>query len=154
MNYRGMLSVLVAPSLLLAGCAPASSPETTEADIQALREMSPQFLAAFNAGESTAEMFTEDAVRMAPHLPDIVGQEAIRENDLAYFADFTATQTATTDEVQVYGDVGFARGTWRVLETPKAGGDEVERNGKWLIIFERQSDGQWKATRHIWNQEP
>ena len=145
-------SVLFAPMLLLAACAPAAEPDT-EADIQALREMTPQFLTAFNAGQSASETFMDDGVSMPPDVPDIVGREAIRQADLTYFEEFTATQTATTDEVRVYGDVGFVRGTWRVLETPKAGGDEVERNGKWLVIYERQPDGQWKAARHIWNQQ-
>jgi len=40
-----------------------------------------------------------------------------------------------------------------MLQTPKAGGDEVERNGKWLIIHQRQADGQWMGIRHIWNQQ-
>ena len=154
MNVRKALSVGVAASSLLLGCAPASSPETNESDVQALRDMSPRFLAAFNAGESTVDMFTEDAVRIPPQGPALVGHEALRERDLAYHAEFTATQTATTDEVQVYGDVGFARGTWSVRETPRAGGAEVERNGNWLIIYERQPNGQWKAIRHIWNQAP
>ena len=65
------------------------------------------------------------------------------------FEQFTHSQTAPVEEVRVFGDVAFIRGTWRNLSTPKAGGDAEEFSGKWLWICERQPDGQWKIARHI-----
>ena len=151
---RAHLSISTA-LLVLAACTPASEPDTTEADVQALSEMTTQAIADFNAADaaSASARFTDDAVRMPQDGPNLEGREALQRAGEEYFEQFSATQTATVDEVQVFGDVAFSRGTWRVLQTPKAGGDEEERNGKWLIIHERQSDGQWKSTRHIWNQQ-
>ena len=156
MTYSRARLGLVTALLVVAACTTASQPDTNEADIQTLRDMTTQAIAAFNAADATAgsSRFTDDVVRMQPDGPSLEGREAIQRADEEYFEQFTATQTATTDEVQVFGDVAFTRGTWRLLETPKAGGDEVERNGKWLIIHERQSDGQWRSVRHIWNQQP
>ena len=151
---RARLS-LVTALLVLAACSPSSEPDTN-ADAQTLRELTTQAIAAFNAADAAAgsSRYTDDAVRMQPDGPSLESREAIQRAGEEYFQQFTATQTATVDEVQVFGDVAFSRGTYRVLETPKAGGDEVERNGKWLVIHERQSDGQWRSARHIWNQQP
>ena len=143
--------------LVLAACTPASEqPDTNEADVQALRDMTPQVIVDFNAADvaSLSSRYMDDAVTMSPDGPSLEGREAIQRADEEYFEQFTATQTATVDEVQVFGDVAFSRGTWRILQTPKAGGDEVERTGKWLVINQRQPDGQWKTARHIWNQQP
>ena len=76
-------------------------------------------------------------------------QQALNQD----FAQFESTQTATVAEVRVEGDLAFVRGTWRVLQTPEAGGEEAETSGKWLWIAERQPDDQWRIIRHIWNQD-
>lgn len=147
---------LSAALLVLAACAPTSEPEpdTTAADMETIREHTAQAVAAFNAEDAATAVahWADDAVRMPPTELDLVGRAAMQRSNEELFAELSATQTASVDEVQVFGDVAFSRGTWRMLQTPKAGGDEVERNGKWLIIHQRQSDGQWKGIRHIWNE--
>jgi len=57
-----------------------------------------------------------------------------------------------SDEVTVLGDLAVTRGTWSVTETPKAGGETVERHGKWFTVQRRQADGSWKTWRWMWNQ--
>ena len=152
---RAHLSLATA-LLVLAACTPASEPDTGEADAQALRDRTTRVLALFNAADAVgiSAIYMDDAVRMPPNGPNNEGREAIQRAVEEYFAQFTATQTATVDEVQVFGDVALSWGTWRIQETPKAGGDEVERAGKWLVISKRQPDGQWQTARHIFNQQP
>ena len=142
--------------LVLAACTPASEPDTSAADIQTLTEMTAQAIAAFNRGDAVGgtAAYVDDAVRMQPDGPSLEGREALQRSAEEYFSEFTATQAAIVEEVQVFGDVAFTRGTWSLVETPKAGGDEAERSGKWLIIHERQSDGGWQSIRHIWNVQP
>ena len=141
--------------LVLAACAPAAEPDTTAADMEALRDRTAEAIAAFNAEDVAGSVanWAEDAIRIPQNGPDLVGRAALQRSVEESFAEFSSTQTAEVEEVQVFGDVAFSRGTWSILQTPKAGGDEVERNGKWLIIYQRQADGLWLGIRHIWNQQ-
>ena len=147
---------LVTALLALAACTPASEPDTTEADAQVLRGMVDQWLDAFNAGDAArlSSLYMDDAVGMPPDGPDNVGREAMRRDFDEMFEQFTYSETAPVEEVQVFGDVAFIRGTWRDLATPKMGGDAEESTGKWLWITRRQPDGQWKIARHISNGQP
>jgi len=36
--------------------------------------------------------------------------------------------------------------------TPKAGGESIQLEGKYLVVFQKQPDGSWKAARDIWNE--
>ena len=82
-----------------------------------------------------------------------MGRAAIVQEFTDFFTNFNATQTAEVDEVDVQGDLAFARGTWQVHQTPKAGGDEEVRSGKWMELFKRQADGSWKTWRWMWNED-
>jgi uncharacterized protein (TIGR02246 family) len=147
----------VASAVALAACTqtPAPPPDTTEADAAAIRAQTDQFLAGFNAGDAAAlgGLYAEDAIQMPPDGPANEGREAIVQSLTDFFGEFTATQTATVDEVGVHGDLAFSRGTWNVRQTPKAGGAEQVRNGKWLVLNKRQADGSWKVWRWMWNEE-
>jgi ketosteroid isomerase-like protein len=59
-----------------------------------------------------------------------------------------------SSEVQVFGEVAYHifSYTWRV--TPVAGGEGKVTSGKGLHILRRQSDGEWKISREIWNSTP
>jgi ketosteroid isomerase-like protein len=57
----------------------------------------------------------------------------------------------TNEEVQVSGDLAFARGTYAATVTPKAGGEETFIDGKYMTILKRQTDGSWKIHRDIFN---
>ena len=136
--------------------APAPPPDTSEADAAAIREQNPQWLAAYNAGDAAAigMFYTEDAISLRPDGPPVVGREAIVQQLTDFFEKFSASQTSTVDEVSVSGDLAFARGSWNTHQTPKAGGDEQVRTGKWLELYKRQADGSWLAWRWMWNEEP
>jgi ketosteroid isomerase-like protein len=143
--------------LVLAACSqPAPEPvDTSEADAAAIRAHTDQFLALWNAADvaGLGAMYDDDAIRMQPDGPNAEGREAILQAFTEYFDEFDAQQTAVVDEVGVFGGVGFGRGTWSVRQTPKAGGDEQERNGKWFVMHRRQADGSWKTWRWMWNEE-
>jgi ketosteroid isomerase-like protein len=118
----------VASAVALAACmqTPAPPPDTTEADAAAIRAQTDQFLAGFNAGDAAAlgGLYAEDAIQMPPDGPANEGREAIVQSL-----------------------------TWNVRQTPKAGGAEQVRNGKWLVLNQRQADGSWKVWRWMWNEE-
>jgi uncharacterized protein (TIGR02246 family) len=140
------------------GCAqgPATRADTLEADEAALRATVSDFLAAWNAADvaSLGTFYAEDAIEMQPDGAPHEGRKAIQDGHGAFFAQFTATQTATVTEVGVEGNLGFNRGTWSVRSMPRAGGPETSRTGNWMVLLRRDADGSWKIWRWIWNEQP
>jgi uncharacterized protein (TIGR02246 family) len=149
---------LAAAAALMAACTqgPAGRTNTLQADEAALRSVVDRYLVSWNAGDSAAlgSFFTEDAIEMQPDGPAHEGRQAILDGEIAFFAQFTATQAATVTEVAVDGDLALIRGSWSVKSAPKAGGSDTTRTGKWLVLSKRQADGSWRIWRWIWNEQP
>jgi ketosteroid isomerase-like protein len=96
----------------------------------------------------------EDIVQMREDGPDIVGKAAVAAADSAFIASAKLVQTATLDEVAVWGDVAMTRGTWEITATPNDGNaPPTVTRGKWLVLHKRAADGSWQAWRHIWNRD-
>ena len=52
-------------------------------------------------------------------------------------------------ETVIMGDWAFSRGNYTATQTVQ--GNTVEVDGKFMTIFRRQDDGQWKIYRDIFN---
>ena len=55
------------------------------------------------------------------------------------------------EEVKISGDLACSHGNYKVSMTPKAGGETIMIDGKYLSIEERQADGSWKIIRSCFN---
>jgi ketosteroid isomerase-like protein len=145
---RTPTSLALALAAAVAACTPAPAPtaDTAEADAAAIRTVSADWIAAYNAADA-------DVIMLAPDRQPLMGPEAVVQRHREFFDEFSATQTSTVDEVTVFGDVAFARGTWNTRQTPKAGGAEQVRNGKWMELYRRQPDGSWKTWRWMWTED-
>ena len=108
---------------------------------------------AENAGNVSAKvaLYTDDAVLMLPNKPAVTGKEAIRSWHQASYNQVALQQTSSTDEIEAFGDWGFARGSYSATISPRAGGDSTQQNGKWLVIVQRQRDGSWKIACDMWS---
>ncbi len=150
--------------VVLAACAapPQSNVEevlpqrdTSEENLAAIRAIISDFMSSYNEADvdTFSALFTEDAIRMPPNAPVIVGRQRIRENMITTFATFDGEVTVNQEEARFSGDFAITRGTWAVTLTPKAGGEAQSDVGKWLTMIERQEDGSWKIARNIWNSD-
>lgn len=156
------IAVLISLAVLVSGCGPGaqeSDPAAEAAqqaeDVAAITSAFDEAVAALHAGDAAAlaAFFTEDAIRMAPNQPADIGREAIQSIFETVFDQFTLKLTAQTEEVEVAGDWAFARLNYTETATPKAGGEPIEDNAKWLMIFRRGPDGSWKVSHEIWNSD-
>ena len=88
---------------------------------------------------------------MGPNMPAVTGADNIAA--IRTFHDAGAVQVEySSQEVVVFGDWGFDRGTYRFTLTPRSAAAPLRENGKYLWIYRRhQSDGSWKQSRMIWN---
>jgi len=145
--------VLVAGMVVLgSGCArPAVSPAPdarTAAD--ALFAKYAETLGAGDA-DGWATLWMEDGVQMPPDAPPVVGRSQIREKLRGVLAQFRFDMHIHTQEVRTAGDWAFARGIYDATLTPKAGGQGIPIDGKFMTILARQSDGSWRIYRDIFN---
>ena len=101
--------------------------------------------------DALVALHTGDAIRMPPNAPPVIGKEAIRASFQATFEQFAGKITLSLEEVEFAGDRAFVRGASPVTLTPKAGGEPLQDDGKYVSIRKRQPDGSWKIFWTIWN---
>ena len=99
------------------------------------------------------EMYTEDALWMAPNVPDRCGGEDI----VAGFAESIANQDIdpifTADEIQVMGDFGYVIGISIATIYPRDGSPSKQAKFRALWLM-KKVQGLWKIDRQIWNNKP
>ena len=99
------------------------------------------------------EMYTEDALWMAPNVPDRCGREDI----IAGFAESVANQDIdplfTADEIQVMGDFGYVIGISIATIYPNDGSASKQAKFRALWLM-KKVQGLWKIYRQIWNNKP
>ena len=118
-------------------------PETFE---QAFVKLNAEVTEAFNRGAVTtcAGFYSEDATLFLSDRPPVKGQAAI-EAVLQEFASAGAKLGPVEPlEIRSSGDMGVCAGTY-VFEMPSEGGVSVAQRGKFVTVFMRQPDGDWKA---------
>ena len=133
--------------LVLAGTARAQ-------DIRsAMEEANARFLAAFNTPNPSAfpALYTADAVLIFHGAPPVKGPEAIRQ--------FWETRinmgikNHTFDIIETWADGKFAYQLAKAgVELMPPTGAKVSISGTTVRIFEKQSDGTWKAKVHMYNR--
>jgi uncharacterized protein (TIGR02246 family) len=124
-----------------------------EADIAAVELVLLTYNLALALGdfELWLSLHADDVVKMPPNEPAIYGIEALRASMKPLFENFTFEGVLNPEETRVDGDMGLARGTGTVSIIPKAGGDAVHMDSKYLTICTRQADGTWKISHDCWN---
>jgi len=140
------------PAFLTAACGSASTSDPA-ADRQAIAAATAQFEAAENAGsvDQFRAFFADDLVMMGPNMPPVTGGDSVAALMRVFHDAFAVQVEYDSQEIVVFGDWAFDRGTERYTLTPKAGGAPIRRSGNYLYLYQRQGDGSWKQSRVIWN---
>jgi uncharacterized protein (TIGR02246 family) len=147
--------------LALSACAAApeevvvEEPDTTEADIAAIREVVNTFYSTRMPEDLDAQMeiFADDAQVHRNGAGVLVGKEEIRSVFEWGFDRWDFDFTIDVRDVQVSGDLGYLINTFALARTEQNG--EVNYYyGSAMWILQRQADSTWKITRYIWNNRP
>ena len=143
MTSASMLRGLVLVSVSL---ATPSSADDVRAAVDAGNRA---FTAAFVRGDAKAvsELYTEDAQVIAPGAPVAKGRPAIAAAWQKAMESVKDVRLETAD-VESAGDLAVETGT--VQLTAKSG---ALTNERYLVVWKRAKDGQWKLHRDIWNGE-
>jgi ketosteroid isomerase-like protein len=122
-----------------------------EVDIVAIEKLIQQTQDAFNAGDLDTYMasIADDAVFMPQGTASLVGKQAIR--DWYNFDNMDFDSTIIIDEIEVHGDLAFARSHWDGSWVQKDIQETTLYKSQTINIFKRWPDGSWKNWRTIWN---
>ena len=153
MKFRWVPSVVLAFALVLTACQPGVGP-LSEEDVAAIKAVGPALDEAALAGDWSAlgAMFTEDALVLSPNMPMYQGRAALLE--FIESAEFAVTRHSIEfPEVDGYGDIAYARGTYDEAFTLGGTEDLIEDVGKILAILRKQPNGSWLITRWITNSD-
>ena len=146
-----LICALAACSSRTQGPSPPVSNE--DADRAALSTLRADYTAAFNTGDAVgvANIYATDATLMPPGEPAVAGRAAIQEYFKSGFAQYTMKASLESQEFNLVGaDWAFDRGTYTLTIKPKAGGDAITQENKYITLLHREADG-WKAKRDIYN---
>ncbi len=151
-KMKTLLYVLL--MLLLVPIAPVSAAPAaglTDADVTAIKKHSAAWVKAAQAGDwnTMVAVYAEDALYLPEQAPMLQGRAAIRGDfdSSPKMTDLTVVQL----EIDGRGDLAFARGTFSFTMAPEAGARPVTVTGKYIEIWKKQADGQWRIVRDIWN---
>jgi len=143
---------VVLSALFMAACGTVTK-SGPAADRQAIAAAAAQFQAAENAGsvDQFRSYFADDLVMMGPNEPPVTGADSVAALMRVFHHTYAVQVEYHSQEIVVFGDWAFDRGTERYTLTPKAGGAPIRKSGNYLYLYRRQEDGSWKQSRVIWN---
>jgi ketosteroid isomerase-like protein len=110
-------------------------------------------LASIKDAHAVAAYYAPDAVVYPPNGVMATGRDA-EKVWASYFAapGFTISWKTVHASVSKSGDMGYTTGMYEDSYTG-ADGKTVNEKGKYVCIWAKQKDGQWKAVHDIWNSD-
>jgi ketosteroid isomerase-like protein len=140
--------------------SPSGSPSEKQSDTQPieriLRDLDAQWAKAAAAKdvEQTIAYYSDDAVVLPPNATSAATKEAIRNVWKDMFASPGLVISWQPNKVQVgkSGEMAWVSGTYE-LTMNDASGKPINDRGKYLEVWEKQSDGNWKCRADMWNSD-
>ena len=122
---------------------------------QALREADAAWSKAAESKDldKTVSYYSDDATVLPPNAAAATTKE-IRKiwQDMLASPGVAISWKATKVEVAKSGDLGFVSGTYE-LTMNDASGKPVTDKGKYVEVWEKQADGNWKCGTDTWNSD-
>lgn len=139
--------------LTVAGAAPAAQSDAGQSAVRtAIEKQAAAFAAAYNRGDAkaVAAMYTEDAIALPPDAEMVRGRAAIERLWADAMASGIKTIAFTVIDVQSSGDLAVETGR-AVLGIQPAGQPATTQAGKYVVVWKRSANGEWRLLRDIWN---
>jgi uncharacterized protein (TIGR02246 family) len=133
--------------------APLGAPAISRAEAT-IRKLAQDWAQACNTKQldDLVDLYAPDALVLRSNFPPVRGAAAIRE---FFFAALDAGLGEVEMEalrVEIWGDIAFEAGRCQML-VPFAVGKRREERGKYLVIFARQKNGEWKVVADCWSSD-
>ena len=136
--------------------SPSENASNTQPMERVLRDLDGQWSKAAAAKdlEQTVAYYSDDAVVLPPNTASAMTKEAIRNTwkDLLASPGLVITRKPTRVELAKSGDMAWLSGTYE-LTMNDAAGSPINDHGKYLEVWEKQPDGNWKCRAEMWNSD-
>ena len=133
--------------------SPSEKPSGVE---QLLRDLDAQWAKAAAAKdvEQTIGYYSDDAIVLPPNATSAATKEAIRNvwKDMFASPSLVISWQPTRVQVGKSGEMAWVRGRYE-LTMNDASGKPIDDRGKYLEVWEKQTDGNWKCAAEMWNSD-
>jgi ketosteroid isomerase-like protein len=134
----------------------AEKPSSTQPVERLLRDLDVQRAKAAAARdvEQTIGYYSNDAIVLPPNATSAATKEAVRNvwKDMFASPGLVISWQPTRVQVAKSGDMGWVSGTYE-LTMNDASGKPINDRGKYLEVWEKQTDGNWKCRADMWNSD-
>jgi len=121
---------------------------------QLLRDLDAKWAkaAAAKEVEQTIAFYSDDAIVFPPNATSAATKEAIRNGwkEMLGSPGFIISWKPTKVQVGRAGEMAWVSGTYE-LTMNDASGKPINDRGKYLEVWEKQTDGNWKCAADMWN---
>ena len=142
--------------LLSLSIACQSQADTRAGDEAALRKLDDEWSRAAGSRdvEKTISYYSDDAVVMPPNIPTLSGKEPIRAlwKSMLDSPSFSGGWKVTKVEVARSGDLAYVSGNYEFNEKDD-GGKPITDKGKYLEVWKKQGDGNWKCVADMFSSD-
>lgn len=158
MNIRRSLCLFA----LLLPCPALTDPanKLSEDDVAKIKQVHKRYEETWLRGDADGvrSLFTEDCVLLPPH-SDVprIGQKGL--NEFWFPPNAPPTQVTklvvTLQSISGDGQIAYVWGTHEVAWTTVQDNKTVSasHSGTFLNVLEKQPDGEWKISRHMWDDQ-
>jgi ketosteroid isomerase-like protein len=131
-------------------------PAGTQSVEQLLRDLDAKWAKAAGTKDvdQTIAFYSDDAVVFPPNATSVTTKDAIRNAWKEMFASpgFVMTWQPTKVQVGKSGGMAWVSGTYQSTMNDASGKPANDR-GKYLEVWEKQTDGNWKCAADMWNSD-
>jgi ketosteroid isomerase-like protein len=119
-----------------------------------VRQMTQEWVLACNTKhlDDVLEIYVPDALVLRSNYPPVRGVAAIREFFFGLLDSGLGEVELEPLRLDVVGDFAYEAGRCKAL-VPSAAGKRREERGKYLWVFARQSNGEWKLAADCWSSD-
>ena len=105
--------------------------------------------------ETALSFYADDAISLPSYEPMLKGKAAIKEHSMkSHEAGFKINDMAlNTMDVWSGGDLAFEIGTYTINMTMPGMPNAMDDKGKYLTVWQKQTDGSWKMKAETWNSD-
>jgi ketosteroid isomerase-like protein len=137
--------------ILISSSEKPSNPQPVE---QLLRDLDAKWSKAASAKdvEQTIAFYSDDAIVFPPNETSAATKEAIRNSwkEMLGSPGLVISWQPTIVQIGKAGEMAWLSGTYK-LTMNDASGKPINDRGKYLEVWEKQTDGNWKCAADMWN---
>jgi len=132
---------------------PSEKPSDVE---RLLRDLDVQWAKAAAAKdvEQAIGYYSDDAIVLPPNATGAATKEAIRNvwKDMFASPSLVISWQPTRVQVGKSGEMAWVRGRYELTMNDESG-KPIDDRGKYLEVWEKQTDGNWKCAAEMWNSD-